>query len=654
MKNFSIKYFCLCSILLALAGCSSEDIPTISQIGDGFAYVDGDKVVINMTLEFPDINDIQTRTLEATPDYRNMHLYLVEFDDNGSPLRNTLKTVYTPEVETPVGSKVNYKVKLTASAQPRILHLIALPKSQELNIEYGIEAVVIPNLKTQDGNPAYWRRLTFPEGYASEDADGKLNPTEGLDKLNHVALVRNFARVTMENRAPGFTLTGFDIINKPLAGSIAPWNRSDYFFPEFLYEPDDDASDENAVETQKSFEDIFKIYPGFAPEGLTLGNLESNPIVNDDISDKYIYERPFNSIRHTYVILKGHRTGDTEDSYYKLDLGENDSQGVFKYYGLLRNFSFNIKINSVDQKGYNSASAAANGVVYNNFSFDIELSSMLNISDGDEIVFVNFTTYVLTSSTSQTLEFKYRYKRGDQFINTPSLNGGNVNFIGLEEGSVIEKVSVSKSDDSDGWRSVFITCYPAAPETKTQSFTIVKPSGLGRTINLILHRKWTLQNVKEFKGILENWNSETEDEGEVGDAVRSDFTIFFDVPDNLEEAMFPLTFTLEADRQNMENNPLGALVVTSGPSGFSGVIGNRIKYEKPVSWTQYNDPLKENDPYDNGTKIDNHDGTFTHRVRCRFRTTTDLTNLPFDESFTKVLITNPNFNNETIEFHRQQ
>ncbi|MDE6742007.1 MAG: hypothetical protein K2J58_06720 [Muribaculaceae bacterium] len=279
---------------------------------------------------------------------------------------------------------------------------------------------------------------------------------------------------------------------------------------------------------------------------------------------------------------------------------------------------------------------------------------MLNISDGDEIVFVNFTTAVLTDPNSQTLEFKYRYKRGDQYENTPTLNGGNVNFIGLEKGSVIEEVSYSDANDADGWRSVSIKCYPAQPETKTQSFTIVKPSGLGRTINLILHRKWTLQNVKEFPGTLENWDASTEDEGEVYPEVGSDFTIFFDVPDNLEEAMFPLVFTLEADRQNMENNPLGALVVTSGPSGFSGVQGNRIKYEKSVTWTQYNDPLLEEDVYDNGTAIPNGDGTTTHRVRCRFRTTTDLTNLPFDESITNVRITNDNFNVAIVQFHREQ
>lgn len=647
MNLMKCLYLYIGCILLTLTGCTSEGFHTItSPDQDEFARVDGDKVIVNMAIDVPELADIQTRALDEKPAYQDMHLYLVEFADNGNPLQNTYITTYEPVEgsESPAVDKINYKVVLNATSKSRILHLIVLPKDQELNIDYGIEATIIPNLTTGNQTPAYWRRLEFPGGYATEDAQGNVTATRDLAQLKHVALVRNFARVAMSNKAAGFTLKGFAIVNNPESGSIAPWNSTSSSFPQFL---------DPTNQTQKDYTSIAAGYSGFAPEGLTLGNTDAGPVVEDDTSDKYLYERPFNSIRHTYVILKGRRDGDSEDSYYKLDIGKNDSEGVFRYYGLLRNFSYNISITNVEQKGYNTAAAAASGVVYNNFSFDIELSSMLNLSDGEEIVFVNFTTKVLTDPESQTIEFKYRYKKGDEFLNTPTFNGGPVNFIGLEAGSVIEEITYSGNDDEDGWRSVFIKCYPAQTETKTQSFIIVKPSGLGRTINLILHRKWELQNVKEFPDILENWDADTEDPGEVGAAVGSDFTIFFDLPDNLEEAMFPLVFTLESDRQNMENNPLGALVVTSGPSGFSGVQGNRIKYEKSVTWTQYNDPLKPDDPYDNGTAIDNGNGTKTHRVRCRFRTTTDLTNLPFNESVTNVLITNDNFTPATIQYHRK-
>ncbi|MDE6480164.1 MAG: hypothetical protein K2L45_07815 [Muribaculaceae bacterium] len=639
-----LKYGYIVVLFFILTGCMSEEIDMPKRDKGNWAYVDGDKVIVELELNAQEMGIQQTRVLQDNPDYQDMHLYLVEFADNGSPLQNTYITTYEPLENSEVVSvdKVTYKIELNATSKSRILHLIALPKGTPLNVSYGIEASVIPNLQVRDQVPAYWRRFSFPSGYAISDENGDMFPTSELLQLKNVALVRNYSKISMINNAENFELKGFAIINNPTSGSIAPYKTATYEFPDFL----------NENQKQIAYNELSTDYSGFSPEGITFTNLESGPVeLNEGVLSQFIYERPFNSIRHTYLIIKGRRISDDVDSYYKLDIGKNDNDGIFRYYGLLRNFNYNIILNSVAQKGYATIDAAIQGVVYNNFSFDIGLSSMLNISDGDEVVYVNFTTAVLTDPNEEVLEFKYRYRSLSAV--SPTYNNDDVSFIGLTEGSVIREVDYGRTNDENGWRSVKITCYPAQTETRTQSFTIVKKSGLGRTINLILHRKWTLQNVKEFPGTLENWDETTEDEGEVGDAVGSDFTIFFDVPDNLEEAMFPLVFTLEADRQNMENNPLGALIVTSGPSGFDGVQGRRIKYEKSVSWTQYNDPLLD-DPSDNGTAIPNADGTTTHRVRCRFRTTTDLTNLPFDESITNVRITNDNFNVALVQYHREQ
>ena len=627
--------------MFIFVGCSTDGIPELTTQVSDFAHIEGNQLVINIGVETPEMGVVKSRAFTKEADYSNMHLYLIEFEDNGSPMRNTPKTVYTPEEEVPGTDRISYKVKLNLTNQPRILHLIAIPKELELNIEYGVEATIMTGLKTEHQTPAYWRRLSFPKGYGEKEENGDITTAPELDQLKSVALVRNFACISITNDAPSFTLNGFAIVNNPNSGTIAPLKTSDYTFPDFL--------DDNQQALQ--FSTLAASYSGIMPEGTTLQNPEAGPVVDDNVDPKYMYERPFNSIRHTYVIIKGRRDGDTQDYYYKLDIGKNDNDGIFRYYSILRNYNYRIVLKGVAAKGYDTVMEAVQGVVYNNFSFDIELSSMMNISDGSEIVYVNFTTAVLTDPESQILEFKYRYRSLSS--SSPTFNNDNVNFIDLDAGDVIEKVEYKNTNDAEGWRSVLITCKPAQPETKTQSFTIVKPSGLGRTINLILHRKWNLTNVKEFPGTLENWNASTSGEGTVGANAGDDLTIFFDIPDNLQEAMFPLTFTLEADRQNIENNPLGMLVVTSGNSGFSGVQGRRIKYEKTVSWTQYNDPLLS-DPYDNGTAINNGDGTFTHRVRCRFLTITQLQDFEFNDSETRVLITNDNFNSTIVKFERHQ
>ena len=124
-----IKYIAGLGLLL-LAACTSEPIPFTSMAQDEFAYIDGDKVIVNMSVDMPDMQSVSSRALTGTPDYTDMHLYLVEFDDNGGPLVNTLKTIYTPEEETPESDRIIYKVCLLyQSPSPRDAHEYRMPAS---------------------------------------------------------------------------------------------------------------------------------------------------------------------------------------------------------------------------------------------------------------------------------------------------------------------------------------------------------------------------------------------------------------------------------------------------------------------------------------------------------------------------------------------
>ena len=253
-------YIYISCILLTLTGCTSEDFRTITSPDQNeFACIDGDQVIVNVSIDIPELKDIHTRALDETLSYQDMHLYLVEFADNGNPLQNTYITTYEPLADSEVAgeSTVNYKVVLNATSKSRVLHLIALPKNEELKIDYGIEASVIPNLKTNNQTPAYWRRIEFPGGYATEDINGTLIPTDDLGKLKHVALVRNFVKITMTNLDQGFELKGFAIVNNPQSGSIAPWSTVKHIFPEFL---------EESSQIQKDYASLSKDYSGFAPE----------------------------------------------------------------------------------------------------------------------------------------------------------------------------------------------------------------------------------------------------------------------------------------------------------------------------------------------------------------------------------------------------
>ena len=126
-----------------------------------------------------------------------------------------------------------------------------------------------------------------------------------------------------------------------------------------------------------------------------------------------------------------------------------------------------------------------------------------------------------------------------------------------------------------------------------------------------------------------------------GTNVGSQFTIFFDIPDNIPEVLFPLEFIIESEQQGLENEPMGTIVVAPGPSLFSSTDDNRIQYRKSVTWTEYNSALRMDVRDDNGTALVNpEDGPVIHRIRCRFRTIETVAN----NTHIRVRIANDNFN----------
>ncbi|MDE6559415.1 MAG: hypothetical protein K2K29_05975, partial [Muribaculaceae bacterium] len=375
----------------------------------------------------------------------------------------------------------------------------------------------------------------------------------------------------MRSTAPGFTLQGFEVINTAGKASIAPWDTDTRSFPDFF---DNDGN-------LRAYADLNKEYSGFLPANTPIQNQVAGPAAPSLFSadDKYFYERPFDAEERSYVIIKGVYQGNV--NYYKIDLGKNDSNGIFQYYDLIRNYNFAINITNVSAAGYTTVAAAAEGSVYNNISFDIDLSHLLNMSNGNEIVYVEYTTKVITSPTPETFDFRYQYKT----VSNGWISNANSTVIGLEPGPVIKSVSDWVLDNN--WRVYTIESRPATTETKTQTFTVVKPSGLGRTITLILHSKWTYENMRAYPGDSKVWGVQA-DCNKIRRAQGQPFTLFFDLPADLSESVFPLDFVIESRQQIMENQPgAGMMDVQSDPSLFGGGQ-NRIQYHRHLTWTQYN------------------------------------------------------------------
>lgn len=640
---------------LVLGACSEETLrPDVPDAG-------GEEGV-RVSIAIPDMPRLATRAFGDTP-AADLKLTVFEFEKGTDPTNTFLTKIYQAETLTQTnvtnGATVDFRINdLLMTESPRVLHFVVAP--QHLDARYASEAVVFSNLSVRDNSQAYWGRVEFPNGYGTVDKDMKPQLTdEAKQKLTGVNVLRNFAKVSVEVAATAtanFQLTGFELVNVPTSGTVAPYNSGRQKFPRMF----DDAGTMLGYLAVAGNGSGQQGYSGIMPANCGFRNLEENfsPVAGGgrpawSTRDAYLYEHPFESTRRTYVILQGNYRPTTTDAwqtcYYKIDLVRlNEESGMTEYYDILRNYDFHINVTGVSAPGASTASEAISGVSYNNISADVDARDMLQISDGANIVEVSKTNIIFTNTTP--VEFLYRYSPVGGF--SSETTNAKLHTNGLNAGDVIASVTDPEVyTDADGvvWVKRVITPKPI-PEagTREQSFYVVDADGLGREIRLVAHVPYDYSDIEVYPGSENDRPTSAAGQGTVSPLSGQPFTVYFNLPAGMPEAMFPLTFILESNRQNMENNPIGTLVVTSGQTGFPTTEVYevpRIKYRKTVSYAEY---LYKTDANNNlitdgaGNYVENTD----HTVRCRFRTINSLAELPGapTQTVTYLLISNDYFN----------
>lgn len=640
---------------LVLGACSEETLrPDVPDAG-------GEEGV-RVSIAIPDMPRLATRAFGDTP-AADLKLTVFEFEKGSDPTNTFLTKIYQAETLTQTnvanGATVDFRINdLLMTESPRVLHFVVAP--QHLDAKYASEAVVFSNLSVRDNSQAYWGRVEFPNGYGTVDKNMKPQLTdEAKQKLTGVNVLRNFAKVSVEVAATAtanFQLTGFELVNVPTSGTVAPYNSGRQEFPQMF----DDAGTMLGYLAVAGNGSGQQGYSGIMPANCGFRNLEENfsPVADGgrpawSTSPAYLYEHPFESTRRTYVILQGNYRPTTTDAwqtcYYKIDLVRlNEESGMTEYYDILRNYDFHINVTGVSAPGASTASEAISGVSYNNISADVDARDMLQISDGANIVEVSKTNIIFTNTTP--VEFLYRYSPVGGF--SSETTNAKLHTNGLNAGDVIASVTDPEVyTDADGvvWVKRVITPKPI-PEagTREQSFYVVDADGLGREIRLVAHVPYDYSDIEVYPGSENGRPTSAAGQGTVSPLSGQPFTVYFNLPAGMPEAMFPLTFILESNRQNMENNPIGTLVVTSGQTGFPTTEVYevpRIKYRKTVSYAEY---LYKTDANNNlitdgaGNYVENTD----HTVRCRFRTINSLAELPGapTQTVTYLLISNDYFN----------
>ena len=581
--------------IFALVGCSYDDvesiIPTVPADGT---------VAVQLGVQVPEMQSI-TRSMA---DQAIKSLHLVVFDENGYFVEAVEAKVdgssswedkatltennkinegtdkdpdYKEDASDITKTEVfqNYSVELTQSAQPRIVHFIANSPLAIDEYKYGSERELINALETSDGADAYWQRKELESilgnSTTTKTVDGKpvtiVVAEEGsklAGDLSMIPLVRNFAKIsvnnlTADNPSKGnFVYEGIAIYNAPTKGKVAPYNTNAGEYAAYNHDID------YATLTSAG-------YYGYEPASLEFTNTGFAP-------EQYIYEFKHSGktlqARDSYpfVIIKGKYNNGTS-SYYKVDLtykvNKDDIEPV--YYNILRNFNYVININYVGSDGYAEPEDAAAAAASNNISASVDTRNLLNISDGQSALYVEYINKFLTAQGTVTLKYKYVPD-----ISADATSNGDVvvtKGAGGDTGDVING-AISNDQATNGWATISFNTTGIGDDVKNQSI-ILSAGALSREVKYTLRKPFALQ---------------VDCPAEVSQSVAAPLTVDLKIPAELPDAIFPLEFVIVSDKMSIspdatqENMPVKTGLNAQGQEVAGGQY---FGFVKTVTYDEY-------------------------------------------------------------------
>lgn len=286
---------------LLLASCTDEDNlgnPTIGK---------DDKNVFQFSVNMPEYTPVLTRA--ATDENAVNDLWLMTFDANGL----FIGRAHASLLNSNSNGTGTFQANIPDDA--RIIHLIANYSQWDSFDERAAlqkdEREIIPSLNSS--NLVFWGRQTI-----SSPGD-----------TPNITLYRNLAKVTVENEATNFEVTGYALCNYANSGTVAPFN------------PD-------AANTPFTLIDGTPTLPRSPISKIDQTASDCN------LEPKYMFENGNTSNDQVYIILKGKLEGKTEEFYYKIQLLDTDK----KPYPVMRNFHYKVVIKSFSESANGSSGFA--------------------------------------------------------------------------------------------------------------------------------------------------------------------------------------------------------------------------------------------------------------------------------------------------------
>ncbi len=352
--------------LLSLGGCVA-DIETIETPGGDEPPVDG-KVRIELLTPAADYATPATRAGKADEGAIGDSPWVLVFAGEGDD------ALYSEAARAYANGGRKY-VDLTARKEASRLLVLANPQAKftaaSAATEYNFSAENFKTLlegKTLEDACAMLHTLPLASPQPEVPFTGGALPMSGVAPVAKIGrgeqisvkMARVVAKITVENTAGNFTLTGATVMDAPRRSTLHRLGDA-----EAIEESDDPADYDEIVEAEDN-------------------TTEDNPI--------YVYESPADG--GMFVIVRGEYGGQT--NYYKIALVDGSGEAL----DIVRNHEYCVEIESVQRAGYTSLGDAADAPASNE---DIEAT--VNVTDGTAHDIVDNGRYYLGVSNSQYIVY---------------------------------------------------------------------------------------------------------------------------------------------------------------------------------------------------------------------------------------------------------
>ncbi len=529
-------------LLLLLTSCVKEEfeIPQVDDTPEGYV-----KITFRANVFSPTIVD--TRAVDPDGlDINNMTLFC--FNESGLYVSSEDATL-VPGSKSEDGISESGEYTAVVPSHTRIIHFLANHSSglyDDSDFPGQTESMVVANMEGGSGMLVYWSRyaMDISSNLSISDQLRQLTYTINGKTYQGVKLIRNQAKVSIEDwQTDKFIVTGFRSVNIPAFGTVAPHHPNKKF---------------DLVEDWESTEDF-----------VTLPNNQSLMSDISDINTKpadYIFESENSGDKLISVIIRGHAPGQTErdDKYYRIVMQNPDGSNFM----IRRNHHYNIRITGMLTYGQDSFEKALTAPASNNAWISID-EWVNEISNGVETMWVEQTSYVLSSDIYAGTDWSFKYKytkdgRGDSVAPTVTWIDNNVAYNNI----------TNNYNHSSGEGTVTIRLYPMYEGNEQQIGSLLIKHGQ-------LQRKITIYVIRT-QHFTPSWIS-----SQVYGVAHENVTLMFSVPETCPDALFPFTVLVSANHLDVRSDSGQQLpVYIKGEEGYFGADWEGINYKYAYTVTE--------------------------------------------------------------------